>query len=140
MTITPVIAIVDDDEFVREAMGHLIRSFDFSVELFGSGQDLLNAATLPRINCIITDVQMPEMTGFDMCDQLRTRGLRVPIVFMTAFVKEGYAKRARESGAVCFLHKPFQDTDVLRCLERALNASDVDQPGASLPGVTVRRG
>ncbi|QGZ64970.1 response regulator transcription factor [Paraburkholderia acidisoli] len=117
---TPVVAIVDDDAFVREAMGQLVRSFDFAVELYASGRDLLGASAPRRIDCVITDLHMPEMNGFAICEQLRLRGLAVPVILMTAFAKDGDEARAKALGATCFLNKPFQDTDILRCLEHAL--------------------
>ncbi|MPW23129.1 response regulator [Paraburkholderia sp. CNPSo 3157] len=120
MTTVPVVAIVDDDVSVREAIGLLVRSFDFAVELYGSGRDLLSDTALDRIACIITDIHMPVMNGFVLSDALRARGFNMPIIFMTAFAGEGYEERARESGAACFLNKPFKDTDILRCLQNTL--------------------
>lgn len=121
MTAPPVIAIVDDDTCVRDATGRLVRSFDLAVELYGSGAELLASATLDHIACVITDVQMPQMNGFALCEALRARGCHVPIIFMTAFSQEGHQQRALAAGAACFLHKPFEDTEIIRCIERALN-------------------
>lgn len=126
MTSPPVIAIVDDDTSVRDAMGRLVRSFDLAVELYGSGAELLGSATLDRVACVITDVQMPRMNGFALCDALRARGCRVPIIFMTAFSQEGHEQRARAAGAACFVNKPFEDTEIIRCIELAL----AGRPGA----------
>lgn len=120
MTATSVIAIVDDDTSVRNAMGRLVHSFDLAVELYGSGQELLQSATLDHIACVITDVQMPHMNGFALCEALRARGWHMPVIFMTAFSDEGYEDRARNAGAACFLNKPFEDTDIIRCIEHAL--------------------
>ncbi|CAG2133371.1 response regulator transcription factor [Cupriavidus plantarum] len=120
MTATPVIAIVDDDASVRHAMGRLVRSFDLDVELFSSGPELLQSASIDHIACLITDIQMPAMNGFALCEALRARGYDMPVVFMTAFAQEGYEQRARDAGASCFLNKPFQDTDIIRCIENAL--------------------
>lgn len=122
MTATPLIAIVDDDASVRDAMGRLVRSFDMAVSLFASGTDLLDAVAREPFACIITDVQMPGMTGFAMCDALQARGITVPVIFMTAFADEGYEQRARAVGASCFLYKPFRDTDILHCIEHALSS------------------
>lgn len=120
MTSPPVIAIVDDDTSVRDAMGRLVRSFDLAVELYGSGAELLGSPTLGRVGCVITDVQMPQMNGFALCEALRARGCHVPIIFMTAFSEQGYEQRARAAGAACFVNKPFEDTQIIRCIERAL--------------------
>lgn len=120
MTATPVIAIVDDDVSVRHAMGRLVRSLDMAVELYGGGPELLQSPSIGDIDCVITDVQMPGMNGFALCDALRTNGHRMPVIFMTAFAQEGYEQRARDAGAACFLNKPFQDTDIIDCIENAL--------------------
>ncbi|WP_455288693.1 response regulator transcription factor [Cupriavidus necator] len=122
MTATPVIAIVDDDAAVRHAMGRLVRSFDLAVELYAGGQELLQSPSIGGIACVITDVQMPGMNGFALCEALRARGLHMPVIFMTAFDKEGYEQRARAAGVACFIDKPFEDTEIIRCIERALGA------------------
>lgn len=123
MTSPPVIAIVDDDASVRDAMGRLMRSFDLAVELYGSGGELLGSPTLGGLACVITDVQMPKMNGFALCEALRARGCHVPIIFMTAFSEQGHEQRARAAGAACFVNKPFEDTEIIRCIERALSLS-----------------
>ncbi|RZT36712.1 response regulator [Cupriavidus agavae] len=120
MNATPVIAIVDDDASVRHAMGRLVRSLDMSVELYGGGPELLQSATIGGIDLVITDVQMPVMNGFALCEALREAGHQMPVIFMTAFAHEGYEQRARNAGAACFLNKPFQDTDIIHCIENAL--------------------
>lgn len=120
MNAIPVIAIVDDDAAVRHALARLVRAFDLAVELYPSGIDLLQSVSIGGIDCVITDVQMPGMDGFALNDALRARGLRLPIIFMTGFEDKSYALRAQAAGAACFLTKPFQEGDVLRCIERAL--------------------
>ncbi|MEM5428059.1 response regulator transcription factor [Cupriavidus oxalaticus] len=120
MDATPVIAIVDDDAAVRHATGGLVRTFGMAVELYADAQALLRSSSIDGIDCVISDVQMPGMDGFALCDALRARGLRMPVIFMTAFDLRDFAQRARAAGAACFLSKPFDDTEVLRCIERAL--------------------
>ncbi|BDB27388.1 response regulator [Cupriavidus sp. TA19] len=120
MNAIPVIAIVDDDAAVRHAMGGLVRAFDMAVELYAGGPALLQSSSIDCIDCVITDVQMPGMNGFALCEALRGRGLRMPVIFMTAYDLQDLARRAQAVGAACFLSKPFDDTEVLRCIERAL--------------------
>lgn len=123
MTAPPLLAIVDDDAPVRHATGRLVRSFDLAVELYPSGQELLQSPSLGDIACVITDVEMSGMNGFALCAALRARGLRMPVIFMTAFATQGYEDRARAAGAAGFIHKPFEDTELFRCIEQALSAS-----------------
>lgn len=122
MNATPVIAIVDDDPSVLQAMGGLVRSFGLAVELHDTGAQLLASPSLGQIACVITDVQMPRMNGFALHEALRSQGQQMPVIFMTAFSEEGYARQARAAGAVCFLDKPCHDTELLACIERALTA------------------
>jgi len=118
---TPVLAIVDNDASVRHATGRLVRSFDLSVELYPNGQELLQSPSLGGIACVITDVEMPQMNGFALCAALRARGLHMPVIFMTAFATQGHEERARTAGAAAFIHKPFEDTEMFRCIEQALS-------------------
>lgn len=129
VTPPPVIAIVDDDASVRHALGRLVRSFDLAVELHANGEALLQSASLETVSCVVTDVQMPVMNGFALCEALRARGLGVPVIFMTAFAQAGHAERAAAAGAACFLHKPFTDTDMIRCIEHALAPGPHDRAG-----------
>ncbi|MBY4896177.1 response regulator [Cupriavidus sp. AU9028] len=122
MNATPVIAIVDDDASVLQAMGRLVRSFGLAVELHDGGAELLASPTIDQIACVVTDVQMPRMSGLALFEALRMQGRQMPVIFMTAFSREGVARQARAAGAVCFLDKPFQDTELLACIERALAA------------------
>lgn len=120
VTATPVIAIVDDDVSVRQALGSLLRSFNLAVELYASGPDLLRSPGLDAIRCLVTDVQMPAMSGFALHAELRARGLDIPAVFMTAFPEARYRERAKELDGCGFLSKPFLDIDMIRCVEQAL--------------------
>ncbi len=122
----PIIAIVDDDASVRMALGRLLRSIDLDVRLYDGGQALLNDNDAGTLDCVVTDVRMPGVSGFDLCLSLRKRGLAMPIVFMTAHVQEGYAERALEVGAACFLQKPFADTELISCIEQAVGRSSSD--------------
>lgn len=128
MTANPVIAIVDDDAPVRQALGSLFRSFDMVVELYASGTDLLQSRTLDTVSCLVTDVQMPAMNGFALCEALHARGLSIPVIFITAFPEESYRQRAEAMGAVCFLSKPFVDPEIIQCIENAVARSVAKTP------------
>ncbi|MBF6990064.1 response regulator [Cupriavidus sp. IK-TO18] len=128
MIARPTIAIVDDDVAVRNAMGRLLRSLDFGVQLFGGGQELLRCTSLRCLSCVITDAKMPGMDGFALIEELRARNLDMPVIFMTAFAHEGFAQRATAMGATCVLYKPFQDTDMIQCLEKALRPRKTGSP------------
>lgn len=116
----PLIAVVDDDASVRRALGNLLQSFGMNVVLFGSGTALLDCADLAQISCVLTDIQMPQMSGFTLCDALRDRGIDLPIIFMTAFQRDTDRKQAEARKAVSFLSKPFRDAEIIDCIARVL--------------------
>ncbi len=121
MSTPPLIAIVDDDANVRAALSRLLRAIDLDVRLYDSGQALLNDGDAHRLDCVVTDVRMPGIGGFDLCASLRQRGLAMPIILMTAHLQDDYPERASEVGAACFLQKPFADTELIACIECVLS-------------------
>jgi FixJ family two-component response regulator len=117
---TPVISIIDDDASVRLATDSLLRSFGYIVHVFSSAKDFLCSVHLDNTSCVISDVQMPVMSGIELHTALLSRGHRVPFIFMTAFANETIRVRAMKAGAVCFLTKPFDGRILIGCLDRAL--------------------
>jgi FixJ family two-component response regulator len=116
----PLVAIVDDDESVRESLPDLLGEFGFEARVFPSAQEFLVSDSLGLTKCLVLDIAMPGMTGFDLQQELKLRGNKIPIVFMTAQKDESVRKRALERGAVGFLLKPFSDTALLGALNTAL--------------------
>jgi len=98
-----MIAIIDDYKAVREALEKLLRSLGYCTSTFGSAEDFLKSETLPDTSCLITDVQMPGLTGIDLQDRLIAEGHRIPIIFITAHPGESVRARAMKAGAVDFL-------------------------------------
>jgi FixJ family two-component response regulator len=115
-----VISIVDDDESVRTATNSLMRSLGFTAYTFASAEEFLRSLQLNDTSCLISDVQMPSMSGIELQRHLIARGHRTPIIFITAFPDESIQARALKAGAVCFLNKPVDGKTLLRCLEEAL--------------------
>jgi FixJ family two-component response regulator len=116
----PLVAVVDDDESVRESLPDLLREFGFATRSFSSGEEFLASDSLVQTGCLILDVAMPAMTGFDLQRELRLRGHSIPIIFISAHKDEVVRRRAFERGAVEFLFKPFSDTALLQALNTAL--------------------
>ena len=117
----PLIAIVDDDESVRVAMGGMVESFGYAPVTFESADDFLKSDKLPNASCLILDVQMPGMSGLELHVQLIASGHRIPTIFVTAFPDKRVRDRALRAGGVCFLAKPFGRNDLLGCIESALS-------------------
>jgi FixJ family two-component response regulator len=118
-----MIAIVDDDKSMREALEMLVRSLGYNASTFGSADEFLNFGQIHDTSCIITDVQMPGLSGFDLQDRLIARGHRIPIIFITAYPDENVRIRAMKAGAVGFLSKPHNHDHLLGYLEKALKAT-----------------
>ena len=116
------IAIVDDDEAVRVALRSLLRSYGYSAQAYDSAGALLATDALRDFHCVITDLQMPGMSGIELLEQLRRQGNALPLILMTAFPEATLRKRALAGGASCFLSKPFEANALLRCLRQASGA------------------
>jgi FixJ family two-component response regulator len=115
-----LIAVVDDDESVREALPDLLRELGHESEAFGSAEAYLKSDLLSRTSCLLLDLAMPGMSGIDLKKELDRRGDKIPIIFITAHGDELVRQRLRERGAVDCLLKPFTDTALQEALNTAL--------------------
>jgi FixJ family two-component response regulator len=116
-----VISVIDDDASVRAATDNLLRSHGYLVHTFASGDDFLKSAWLNDSSCVITDVQMPAMSGLDLLMNMRNRGNDTPFIFITAFPAETVRARTQKAGAIGFLEKPFAGRVLIDYIETALN-------------------
>jgi FixJ family two-component response regulator len=116
----PLVAVVDDDESVRESLPDLLGEFGFDARPFASAAEFLVSDSLGQTKCLLLDIAMPGMTGFDLQRELKVRGQNIPIIFITAEKDDTVRRRALERGAVEFLLKPFSDTALLKALNTAL--------------------
>ena len=112
------VSVIDDDESVRVASSSLLRSLGWEVSLYPSAESFLDADPLEGLACIITDLNMPGMSGLQLQQRLRELKAGVPIMFITAFASDAARRQALDGGAVCFLSKPVDGTAVADCLER----------------------
>jgi FixJ family two-component response regulator len=119
----PLLSVVDDDESVRESLPDLLQEFGFAANAFSSAEEFLSSENVNQTKCLILDVAMPGMTGLDLQQELRLRGLLIPIIFITAQKDEAIRKQALNQGAVRFLYKPFSDTALLEALNAILPAN-----------------
>jgi FixJ family two-component response regulator len=109
MTNRVLIAIVDDNQYLREGLADLVRSLGYTAASFASGHEYLASGLVHETTCLITDLQMPDMTGADLQDLLIAHGLDIPIIFVTANRDESVRARALSAGAFGFLSKPFDE-------------------------------
>ena len=124
----PVIAIVDDDASVRRSLHRLIQAAGYPVETFGSAREFLEWLPRGRAACLVLDVHMRELSGFDL-----QKRLAVPIVFITAHDDATTRARIEKSGAAGHLVKPFDEQSVLDAIRRAVAANgDTPASGATI--------
>jgi len=116
----PVISIVDDDEIVREGTLDLVAAMGFAAVAFPSAADFLNSRHLHSTCCLIADVQMPSMTGIELHNRLAESGNTIPTVLITAYPDDRDRARALQAGVVCYLAKPCNYDDLLKCIRSAL--------------------
>jgi FixJ family two-component response regulator len=114
-----MIAIVDDDQGVRDSLERLVRSVGRNASAFGSAEEFLNSEDLHNTTCLITDLQMPGLTGIELQDRLIADGHRIPIIFLTAHPNDNVRARAMKAGAVAFLEKPVDAHRLIGCIESA---------------------
>ena len=121
----PLIAVVDDDQSVREALENLISSVGFEVKLFASAEDFLDSDTSLQTDCAVLDVRLPGITGLELQRRLAADGQSIPVIIITAQGDDVTRDEAVAGGAVAFLKKPFKEEVLLAALESALKRKEL---------------
>ena len=121
----PLVAIVDDDESVRESLPDLLRQLGFAAQAFSSAEAFLASEVVGETSCLLLDVAMPGMSGPDLQQELTHRGQTMPIVFITASGDRSIRPRLLARGAVECLFKPFGEAALLDALNAALRTREV---------------
>jgi FixJ family two-component response regulator len=125
----PLIACVDDDATVLEAIEDFLDASGFVANGFSSAEEFLKFGQLERTSCLITDVKLGGMSGLQLQGCLATAGFRIPTIVITAFADETTRAQALRAGAVCFLSKPIAKESMLECIRSALSVRrDVEKP------------
>jgi FixJ family two-component response regulator len=116
----PVVYVIDDDAGIRTALAQLFRSVGLRAELFTSANELMQHK-LPAIpSCLVLDVRLPGLSGFELHTELTKAGVQIPIIFVTAYGDIPMSVRAMKGGAIDFLSKPFRDQDMLDAVTAAI--------------------
>jgi FixJ family two-component response regulator len=114
-----VIAIVDDDPRVLKALARLASTRCFSARTFPSGPQFLASLLKELPDCVILDLQMPEMTGLEIQQNLRRAGIEIPVIIITAHDETGMRERCKAAGAVAYLSKPVRATSLFAAIDAA---------------------
>jgi FixJ family two-component response regulator len=118
----PLISIVDDDQLMRDSMRQLVKSFGFAVAAFPSAMAFLKSPDLDETACLIADVQMPGITGDELYRRLIDDGRTIPTILVTAYPNDRVRTRALSDGVICYLHKPFDQNNLMSCVRKALDS------------------
>jgi FixJ family two-component response regulator len=114
------VVIVDDDREMTRAIERLLKASGMKTTAFGSGEELLEANASAAADCLILDVNMPGLSGFELRSRLLALGVRTPVIFITAYDDQASRARAAASGAAGYLAKPFPSEALLAVLAGAL--------------------
>ena len=115
-----LVCIVDDDSSVRRALGRMVKSYGFDVRQFASARECLDGSDIDLSACLILDVSMPAMDGFELYAQLMESNRSVPTVFISGHDDKKYLEKARTIGAIAFLEKPCDESLLLGAINKAL--------------------
>jgi FixJ family two-component response regulator len=121
MSQAQMVSIVDDDPLAREGIRELVESLGYKTVAFVSAQDFLQSGAIAATGCLITDLQMPGLSGLDLQERLHAQGYRTPVILITAYPNEKHRSRAMSAGAIGFLSKPFEEQCLVECLTVAMN-------------------
>jgi two-component system, LuxR family, response regulator FixJ len=130
----PVVAIVEDDDAVREALSDLLAVLNVSYRSFDRAASFLSAYAPGQFDCLITDMSMPGLSGLALLQRLRALGSSMPVIIITAAIDPTTRARALEGGVHAFLTKPVNDDDLIRYLKSALNRESMPGSNGQEPG------
>lgn len=118
----PVIAIVDDDDLARAGTGSLMRSLGYNIQTFSSAEEFLQS-DMVAVDCLISDIQMPGMSGLDLQMALKSLAPNLPVIFLTAFPNNRSMSIAQNQGARKYFEKPYLPDDLCTCVASMIEAA-----------------
>jgi FixJ family two-component response regulator len=124
MSEAPLIACVEDDASVREAIEGLLVVLGFTAEMFSSAEEFLQSGRMEDTSCLITDVRLGGMSGVELQNSLAASGYRIPVIVVTAFPDDRTRTQALSAGAVDVLSKPITKEELLTCIRSALKSAE----------------
>lgn len=118
-----MISIVDDDQDFRESVKQLMKSVGYVTSAFASATEFLESPYVEQTSCLITDVNMPGMSGVELNQRLIEAGRSIPTILITAYPDDSVRARALEDGVICYLRKPFRDNKLIGCVRSAIDST-----------------
>ena len=120
----PLISIVDDDLSVRRALCRLLQSAGYSVETFASAGEFLGSSPVGRTACLVLDIRLEGMTGFDLHERLAADRAAIPTIFITAHDDASTRERVQRAGVAAYLPKPFDQSALLAAIQKVVKPAD----------------
>ena len=120
--ICSIVSVVDDDPMVRDSTVDLLNSYGYTALSFETAEEFMNSGQVKNTCCLITDQQLPGLSGTDLQKYLCAAGYRTPVIFITAYAVPAVRERALAAGAIAYLTKPFDDGVLMDCLQSALSS------------------
>jgi two-component system response regulator FixJ len=130
----PTIYVVDDDDAVRDSLKMLLESYQLAVRDFGSMSEFLAGLDRVSNSCLVLDLHLPAMGGFDVMTTLARRGIRLPVIVITGRGDAQTKARALEAGAIAFLEKPVDDQRLMSAIDAALHSAPAAAPAQRAGG------
>jgi FixJ family two-component response regulator len=115
-----LISIVDDDALVGGGIREFVESLGYEAVTFISAEHFLESGMIAETTCLITDLQMPGLSGLELQQTLRSQGYQTPVILVTGYPSENHRTRALANGAIGFLTKPFDERSLIECLTVAI--------------------
>jgi FixJ family two-component response regulator len=117
------IYVVEDDASLRNAVGRLLRSAHYRVLPFASAEEFIRSAFTSIVGCLLLDIKLPGISGFELLEQLHASGMQMPVIFITGQDREGMEERAMRLGATAYLRKPVDEETLLSAIRRAMESA-----------------
>jgi FixJ family two-component response regulator len=114
-----VVAIIDDDPGMRQALESMLRAFGYRTELYASAEEFIRAAITTEAACLVVDIQLGDISGIELGRHLLVSGFEFPIIFMTGSVEETHRRQAMAHGCIAYLLKPFHPKQLVGALSKA---------------------
>ena len=116
----PIIYVVDDDLSIGKALARLLKSWDYSCEIFTSAEDFLQTVDVSEVECLILDIMLPGMDGLELQQELKKRECSIPIIFITGHGDKELETQVMDTGACGYLNKPFDEQLLRNMIKTAL--------------------
>jgi FixJ family two-component response regulator len=117
----PTVCVVDDDAPLRRALQRLLRAVGFDVETFESAEQYLATERASPPDCLVLDIRLGALSGFDLYDRLRASGISAPVIFITGHDDAATREQARKVDAAGYIRKPFDETSLISAIEMAIS-------------------